>query len=118
MRPETIHADTQGESTSIFDLAYLLGIPMMAANSSLERAQSVSPPGQHRYHHIDSLFNTQAEWYLIETMLPDMLRVPLSLRPRLSAKRKALGLLLDATLPAFARSEICSFRTKLRNSCG
>jgi hypothetical protein len=27
------------------------------------------PPGEHRYLHIDSLFNTQAEWHLIETIL-------------------------------------------------
>ena len=38
------------------------------------------PPGEHRYLHIDSLFNTQAEWDLIETMLPDMLRVALSIK--------------------------------------
>jgi hypothetical protein len=31
------------------------------------------PPGEHRYLHIDSLFNTQAEWDLIAMMLPDML---------------------------------------------
>ena len=38
------------------------------------------PPGEHRYLHIDSLFSTQAEWDLIETMLPDMLRVELSIK--------------------------------------
>src|SRR5260370_19224741 len=50
------------------------------------------PPGEHRYLHIDSLFNTQVEWDLIETMLPDMLRVALSIkvldgcRPRPSSR--------------------------------
>jgi TnpA family transposase len=38
------------------------------------------PPGEPRYLHFDSLFNTQAEWHLIETMLPDMLRVALSIK--------------------------------------
>ena len=38
------------------------------------------PPGEYRYLHIDSLFSTQAEWDLIETMLPDMLRVALSIK--------------------------------------
>ena len=37
-------------------------------------------PPCYRYIHIDSLFSTQAEWDLIETMLPDMLRVALSIR--------------------------------------
>ena len=38
------------------------------------------PPGERRYIHIDSLFSTQVEWDLIETMLPDMLRVALSIK--------------------------------------
>ena len=48
--------------------------------SQLERTQSVPPPGERRYIHVDSLFSTQVEWDLIETMLPDMLRVALSIK--------------------------------------
>jgi TnpA family transposase len=38
------------------------------------------PSSNHRYVHIDSLFSTQADLNLIETMLPDMLRVALSIK--------------------------------------
>ena len=80
MRPETIHADTQGQSTAIFGLAYLLGIQLMPRIRHWKELNLCRPPGEHRYLHIDSLFNTQAEWHLIETMLPDMLRVALSIK--------------------------------------
>ena len=35
---------------------------------------------KHRYSHIDSLFNDQVDWELIRTMLPDILRVALSIK--------------------------------------
>jgi hypothetical protein len=47
------------------------------------------PPGERRYIHIDSLFSTQVEWDLIETMLPDMLRVALSINVTHVAARQS-----------------------------
>ena len=38
------------------------------------------PSAEHHYAHIDSLLTVQADWDLIETMLPDMLRVVLSIK--------------------------------------
>ncbi len=38
------------------------------------------PSSQHRYTHIDMLFREQVDWELVRTMLPDMLRVALSIR--------------------------------------
>ena len=38
------------------------------------------PSSQDRYTHIDTLFREQVDWELIQTMLPDMLRVALSIR--------------------------------------
>jgi len=80
VRPDSIHADTQGQSTAIFGLAYLLGIQLMPRIRHWKELNLCRPPGEHRYLHIDSLFNTQADWDLIETMLPDMLRVALSIK--------------------------------------
>ena len=80
VRPDTIHADTQGQSTSIFGLAYLLGIQLMPRIRNWKELNLCHPPGERRYIHIDSLFSTQVEWDLIETMLPDMLRVALSIK--------------------------------------
>jgi dihydrofolate reductase len=83
VRPDTIHADTQGQSTSIFGLAYLLGIQLMPRIRNWKELNLCHPPGERSYIHIDSLFSTQVEWDLIETMLPDMLRaVALNTRPK------------------------------------
>ncbi len=49
------------------------------------------PPGERRYIHIDSLFSTQVEWDLIETMLPDMLRVALSVNVTHVAARQSMS---------------------------
>jgi hypothetical protein len=58
-------------------------IPKVKASPRIRHWKELNlcrPPGEHRYLHIDSLFNTQAEWHLIETMLPDMLRVAMSIK--------------------------------------
>ena len=79
VQPDTIHADTQGQSTAIFGLAYLLGIQLMPRIRNWKDLQ-LSRPGDRRYAHIGGLFSEQADWDLIETMLPDMLRVALSVK--------------------------------------
>lgn len=80
VRPDTIHADTQGQSTAIFGLAYLLGIQLMPRIRNWKDLNLCRPSYNSSYTHIDSLFSTQADWNLIETMLPDMLRVALSIK--------------------------------------
>lgn len=80
VQPDTIHADTQGQSTAIFGLAYLLGIHLMPRIRNWKELTLVRPSSQHRYTHLDTLFREQVDWELIRTMLPDMLRVALSIR--------------------------------------
>ena len=38
------------------------------------------PSAECRYAHLDSLFTAQVDWHLIATMLPDMLRIALSIK--------------------------------------
>ncbi len=80
VQPDTVHADTQGQSTAIFGLAYLLGIQLMPRIRHWKNLNLCRPSGQHRYRHIDALFSEQVDWELIRTMLPDMLRVALSIK--------------------------------------
>ena len=80
VRPDTIHADTQGQSTAIFGLAYLLGIELMPRIRHWKDLQLCRPSPGHHYTHIDTLFSEQVDWDLMETMLPDMLRVALSVK--------------------------------------
>ena len=80
VQPDTVHADTQGQSTAIFGLSYLLGIQLMPRIRHWKNLNLCRPSSQHRYTHIEPLFNDQVDWNLIQTMLPDMLRVALSIK--------------------------------------
>ena len=75
VKPDTIHADTQGQSTAIFGLAYLLGVQLMPRIRNWKEQKFFRAMGQDRYEHIDDLFKGTVDAELIETMLPEMLRV-------------------------------------------
>src|SRR5262249_2603053 len=64
----------------VFGLSYLPGIHLMPRTRNWKDLTLFRPSGQHRYTHIDTLFREQVDWELIRTMLPDMLRVALSIR--------------------------------------
>jgi TnpA family transposase len=80
IQPDTLHADTQGQTTPVFGLAYLLGIDLMPRIRNWKDLKLFRPSKDSRYRHIDSLFSGAIDWPLIETHLPDMLRVVLSIR--------------------------------------
>ena len=80
IQPDMIHADTQGQSTPIFALAYLLGIKLMPRIRNWQDLTLTRPDKLVRYDNIEQLFTEIADWKLIETHLPDMLRVILSIK--------------------------------------
>jgi TnpA family transposase len=80
VKPDTIHADTQGQSTAIFGLAYLLGVQLMPRIRNWKEQKFFRVMGQDRYEHIDDLFKGIVDAELIETMLPEMLRVVVSIK--------------------------------------
>jgi TnpA family transposase len=81
VQPDTIHSDTQGQSAPIFGLAHLLGIKLMPRIRNWKDLKFYRPSSDHHYEHLDSLFAAEEiDWKLIETMLPDMLRVALSVK--------------------------------------
>ena len=79
IRPDTIHADTQGQSAAIFGLAHLLGIQLQPRIRNWKGLHFYRPDPDVRYEHIDLLFSKKVDWELIETMLPEMLRVAVSI---------------------------------------
>jgi len=86
IQPHVLHADTQGQSELVFALAYLLGIELMPRIRNWKKLDLCRPSRQSRYEHIDDLFSENVDWNLIETHLPDMLRVMLSIKAgRISA---------------------------------
>jgi len=80
IQPNTIHADTQGQSTPVFALAHLLGIKLMPRIRNWKNYTFFRPSKEVRYTHIDSLFSDVINWDLIETHWQDLLRVVLSIK--------------------------------------
>lgn len=80
VQPDTVHADTQGQSTANFGQAYLLGIQLVPRIRHWKDLTLFRPSGQHRQTHIGTLVREQVDWELIRTLLPDMLRVAMSVR--------------------------------------
>jgi TnpA family transposase len=80
IQPDTLHADTQGQSAPVFGLAYLLGINLMPRIRNWKDLKLFRPSKESYYTHIDELFSESIDWETIETHLPDMLRVVLSIK--------------------------------------
>ena len=80
IQPDTIHGDTHAQSLTVFGLAYLLGIKLMPRirnwkDLTFYRAGTETP-----CQHLGSLFSETADWTFMETHLPDMLRVVISIQ--------------------------------------
>jgi TnpA family transposase len=80
IKPDTVHADTQGQSTVVFGLSYLLGIKLMPRIRNWKDLKFFRPSKEERYKNIDSLFSDAIDWDLIKTHWQDLLQVVLSIR--------------------------------------
>jgi len=78
--PEAVHSDTHGQSATIVGLSYLLGIQLLPRIKNWKDLAWCQPSPESRYAHIDALFTGVIDWDLIATLLPDMLRVALSIK--------------------------------------
>ncbi|WSG18841.1 transposase [Nonomuraea sp. NBC_01738] len=84
-QPDTIHADTQGQSLPVFTLAHLFGFDLVPRIRNWKDLTFFLPFDQARYQHIDALFGESGrrqaiDWTLIETHWPDLMRAALSIR--------------------------------------
>ena len=80
IRPDTVHGDTHAQNTVVFGLAYLLGIKLMPRIKKIKHITYFRPEKKMYFEHIDDLFSESINWKLIQTHLPDMLRVVLSIK--------------------------------------
>ncbi|MDD1458477.1 transposase, partial [Dolichospermum sp. ST_sed7] len=80
LQPKKIHADTQGQSTIVFALAYLLGFKLMPRIRNWKDYNFYRPDKNAKYKHIDPLFDTAIDWKLIEACWQDMMQVVLSIK--------------------------------------
>jgi len=77
---ETVHADTQGQSSTVFAISYLLGIQLEPRIRNWKDLIFYRPNKNEAYKHIDSLFSEAIDWDLIETHVKDMFQVVLSIK--------------------------------------
>jgi TnpA family transposase len=81
VQPDTIHADTQGQSLPVFGLAALLGFDLLPRIRNWHDLVLYRPDADTRYQHIDALFGDETvDWDLIEAHWPDLLRTAISIR--------------------------------------
>jgi TnpA family transposase len=80
IQPHTIHADTQGQSTPVFALSYMLGIKLMPRIRNWKDLNFFRPSDDTVYKHIDSLFKDAIDWVKIENHWQDILQVVLSIQ--------------------------------------
>ena len=80
LQPDTLHADTQGQSEPVFGLCRLLGIKLMPRMRGLSDAVFYRPAKSVRYQHIDALFGGEIDWEMIATHARDMIQVVLSIQ--------------------------------------
>lgn len=79
VQPDTIHADTQGQGAAIFGIAHLLGIQFQPRIRNWKGLHYFRSRPELCYGHIDLFFSKTIDWNLIEAMLPEMLRVAISI---------------------------------------
>jgi len=80
IQPDTLHGDTQAQSTTVFGLSYLLGIKLMPRIRNIKDLVFYRPDKKKKYKHIDSLFKESVDWDLIETHWQDLMQVVLSIK--------------------------------------
>jgi len=80
IQPDTLHADTQGQSVPVFGLAYLLGIQLMPRIRNWQDYTFVRPSTEAVYEYLDPLFTEVVNWKLIQTHWQDLMRVALSIK--------------------------------------
>ena len=80
VQPDTLHADTQGQSEPVFGLSRMLGVKLMPRMRGLSDAVFYRPAKSARYQHVDALFGGDIDWDLIATHTQDMFQVVLSIQ--------------------------------------
>ncbi|MCP3656695.1 MAG: Tn3 family transposase [Herbaspirillum sp.] len=80
IQPDTLHGDTQAQSTPVFGLAHLLGINLMPRIRNIKDLVFYRADRADQYEHIGSLFRGTIDWALIGRHLKDMLRVVISIK--------------------------------------
>jgi TnpA family transposase len=80
LQPDTLHADTHGQSEPVFGLASLLGITLMPRMRTWNDVTFYRVDRGTPYKHLDRLFTQVIAWDLIERYWQDIMQVVLSIQ--------------------------------------
>lgn len=80
LQPDTLHADTHGQTAAAFGVAHLLGIKLMPRIKNWRHLEFCRPEPAAWYNHIDGLFRATANWDLIASEFEEMLRIVVSIQ--------------------------------------
>lgn len=76
---DTVHADTQGQSATVFAFTHLLGIKLMPRIRNWKNLTLFRPDKTVKYKYINRLFGDSVDWNLIERHWQDLMQVALSI---------------------------------------
>ncbi|MGI9289534.1 MAG: transposase [Pseudomonadales bacterium] len=80
IQPDTLHADTQGQSEPVFGLAHVLGIKLFPRMRNWSDVTFYRPTKETKYAHIDGLFTDTIDWNLIERHWQDIMQIVISIQ--------------------------------------
>jgi len=76
----TVHADTQGQSATIFAFTYLRGINLTPRIRNWKRLTLFKADSKIQYKYIDGLFSDTINWDIIEAHWQDLMQIALSIQ--------------------------------------
>lgn len=79
-KPQRLHADTHGQSETVFGLSYLLGIELMPRMRNWNKVNFYRASSDDQFENIDSLFSASIDWDLIRRHYTDIMLVALSIK--------------------------------------
>jgi TnpA family transposase len=79
LQPDTVHADTQGQSEVVFGLAHLLGIQLMPRMRNWNKVTMYRSSKSSRYQNIDGWFTRTINWEILHDHWQDLMQVVLSI---------------------------------------
>jgi len=80
LKPNKLHGDTHQQSYAAFAMSHLIGIQLMPRIRAIHNLDFFRPSKSTKYENIDSLFRGTIDWKLIETHLPMMFRIGVSIK--------------------------------------
>ena len=80
INPNIVHGDTQGQSSTVFALTYMLGIKLMPRIRNWKELKFYKVNKEVQYNHIEALFKETINWNLIDTHYKDLFQVVLSIK--------------------------------------